>query len=66
MSGLLDDNIERWIARQKSALAIEIIQGKTVMTEASRSYDLAPSEISCDSSSRTSRQLRVEKRAEPG
>lgn len=45
MSGQLDDNIKRWTAKRKSALVIEIIQGKTTVAEASRSYDLAPSEI---------------------
>lgn len=45
MSGQLDDNIRRWTAKRKSALVIEIIQGKATVAEASRSYDLAPSEI---------------------
>lgn len=45
MSGQLDDNIKRWTAKRKSALVIEIIQGKMTVAEASRSYDLAPSEI---------------------
>jgi transposase-like protein len=38
-------NIKRWTAKRKSALVIEIIQGKTTLAEASRSYDLGPSEI---------------------
>jgi transposase-like protein len=37
--------IKRWTAKRKSALVIEIIQGKTTVSEASRSYDLSPSEI---------------------
>ncbi len=37
--------IKRWAAKRKSALVIEIIQSKTTVAEASRSYDLAPSEI---------------------
>ena len=45
MSGPLEDGIKRWTAKRKSALVIEIIQGKTIVAEASRSYDLAPSEI---------------------
>ena len=45
MSGPLEDGIKRWTAKRKSALVIEIIQGKTTVAEASRSYDLAPSEI---------------------
>ena len=39
------DDIKRWTAKRKSALVIEIIQGKTTVAEASRTYDLAPSEI---------------------
>ena len=45
MSGPLEDGIKRWTAQRKSALVIEIIKGKTTVSEASRSYDLAPSEI---------------------
>ena len=32
-------------AKRKTALVIEIIQGKTTVAEASRAYDLSPSEI---------------------
>ena len=35
----------RWTARRKSALVLEIIQGKTTVAEASRAFDLTPSEI---------------------
>ena len=45
MSTLMDDEIKRWTARRKSALALEIIQGKTTVAEASRAHDLPPSEI---------------------
>ena len=45
MSTTMDDKIKRWTAKRKSALVIEIIQGKTRVSEASRSYDLSPSEI---------------------
>ena len=41
----MDDEIKRWTARRKSALVLEIIQGKTTVAEASRAYDLPPSEI---------------------
>jgi transposase-like protein len=41
----MDDSIKRWTAKRKTALVIEIIQGKTTVSEASRSFDLAPSEI---------------------
>src|SRR5689334_9975032 len=40
MSLLMDDEIKRSTARRKSALAPEIIQGKTMVAEASGAYDL--------------------------
>ena len=45
MSMTMDYSIKRWTAKRKTALVIEIIQGKTTVAEASRSFDLAPSEI---------------------
>ena len=45
MSETVTEDIKRWTAKRKSALVIEIIQGKTTVAEASRTYDLAPSEI---------------------
>lgn len=45
MSITMDEEIKRWAARRKSALVLEIIQGKTTVSEASRQFDLAPSEI---------------------
>lgn len=45
MSGRLEDGIQRWTVKRKSALVIEIIQGKTTAAEARRAYDLTPSEI---------------------
>ena len=41
----MDDEIKRWTAKRKSALVLDIIQGKTTVAEASRSYDLPASEI---------------------
>ncbi|MDO6588474.1 transposase [Salipiger sp. 1_MG-2023] len=41
----MDDSIKRWTAKWKTALVIEIIQSKTTVSEASRSFDLTPSEI---------------------
>ena len=41
----MEDDIKRWTAKRKSALVMEIIQGKTTMAEASRSFDLPPSDI---------------------
>ncbi len=45
MSTLMDEEIKRWTTKRKSALVVEIIQGKTTVAEASRQYDLSPSEI---------------------
>lgn len=45
MSTTMDEDIKRWTAKRKSALVLEIIQGKTTVAEASRQYDLPPAEI---------------------
>lgn len=45
MSTLMDEEIKRWTAKRKTAWVLEIIQGKTSVPEASRTYDLPPSEI---------------------
>lgn len=45
MSIKMEDEIKRWTAKRKSALVLDIIQGKTTVAEASRSYDLSPSDI---------------------
>lgn len=45
MSIAMEEEIKRWTARRKSALVLEIIQGKTTVAEASRQFDLPPSEI---------------------
>lgn len=45
MSVTMDDSIKRWTAKRKTALVIEIIEGKTTVAEASRSFDLSLSEI---------------------
>ena len=45
MGMTMDEEIKRWTARRKSALVLEIIQGKTTIAEASRQFDLPPSEI---------------------
>jgi len=45
MSAVMEEDIKRWTARRKAALVLEIIQGKTTVAEASRSFDLPPSEI---------------------
>ena len=45
MSQVMEEEIKRWTARRKSALVLEIIQGKTTVAEASRQFDIPPSEI---------------------
>ncbi len=42
---LVDEEIKRWTAKRKAVLVTEILQGKTTVSEASRSYDLTPAEI---------------------
>ena len=34
MSTLMDEEIKRWTARRKTALVLDIIQGKTTVAEA--------------------------------
>lgn len=41
----MDEDVKLWTGRRKSALVLEIIQGKTTVAEASRHYDLTPSEV---------------------
>jgi transposase-like protein len=41
----MDEDVKRWTARRKSALVLEIIQGKMTVADAARLYDLTPSEI---------------------
>jgi transposase-like protein len=45
MDTLMDHEIKRWTAPPKSALVLEVIQGKTTVAEASRAHDLPPSEL---------------------
>jgi transposase-like protein len=45
MSAVMEEEIKRWTARRKSQLVLEIIQGRTSVSEASRQFDLPPSEI---------------------
>lgn len=42
MSMTTEDDIKRWMAKRKAALVVEIIQGKTTISEASRAFDIAP------------------------
>jgi len=45
MSNTQDEDIKRWTAKRKSALVLDIIQGKATVAEASRQFDLPPAEI---------------------
>ena len=45
MSVIVEEDFKRWTAKRKVALVMDIIQGKTSIAEASRSFDLPPSEI---------------------
>ncbi len=45
MSVVMEEEFKRWTARRKSALVLEIIQGKTTVAEASRQFDIPASEI---------------------
>jgi transposase-like protein len=45
MSAMMEEEIKRWTARRKSALVLEILQGKTTVSAASRQFDLTPAEI---------------------
>ena len=42
---VMEEDVKRWTARRKSALVLEIIQGKTTISETFRQYDLTPSEV---------------------
>lgn len=44
MSVTIDEAIKRWAAKRKTALVVEILQGKTTVAEASRSFGPSPSE----------------------
>ena len=41
----MEDDIKRWTAKRKTALILDIIQGKTTVAEAGRAYDRPASEI---------------------
>ena len=45
MSMTMEDDIKRWTAKRKAALVMQIIQGKTSISEASRAFDVSPAEI---------------------
>jgi transposase-like protein len=41
----MSEEVKRWTSKRKSALVIQILKGQTTISEASRQYDLPPSEI---------------------
>ena len=45
MGVVMEEEFKRWTAKRKAALVVDIIQGKTAVAEASRSFDIPPSEI---------------------
>ena len=45
MSTMMEEDVKRWTARRKRALVLDIIQGKTTVSEAARQFDLSPSDI---------------------
>ncbi len=45
MDEIVEEDFKRWTAKRKAALVTEILQGKTSVSEAARSFDLPPSEI---------------------
>jgi len=59
MSVEMDEEIKRWTARRKSALVLDIIQGKTTVSESSRQFDLPPSEIRVTERERSPQQCRL-------
>jgi transposase-like protein len=45
MSVTMEEEFKRWTAKRKTQLVLDILQGRTTVAEASRAYDLPPSEI---------------------
>jgi transposase-like protein len=45
MSTLMENDIKRRTAKREAALGLEIVQGKTTVSEASRAFDLSPSDV---------------------
>ena len=43
----MSEDVKRWTSKRKSSLVIQILKGQTTISEASRQYDLTPSEIQC-------------------
>ncbi len=45
MSTTIEEDFKRWTAKRKAQLVLDILQGRTTVAEASRTYDPALSEI---------------------
>jgi len=45
MNPKLDEEIKRWTVRRKSALVMDIIQGRTTVRDASEAFELPAAEI---------------------
>jgi hypothetical protein len=41
----MGESIKRWMARRKAAAVLEVVQGRTTISEVSRQFDLTRSEI---------------------
>lgn len=42
----MSEEVKRWTSKRKSALVIKLLKGQVTISEASREYNLTPSEIS--------------------
>ena len=45
MSTLMEDDIKRWTAKRKTALVLDIIHGKTTISEASRAFEIGRAHV---------------------
>jgi hypothetical protein len=45
MSTTMEEEFKRWTAKRMAQLALDILQGSTTVADASRAYDLPPSDI---------------------
>jgi transposase-like protein len=41
----MSEEVKRWTSKRKSGLVIELLKVQTTISEASRQYDLTPSDI---------------------
>ena len=45
MSTTMEEEFKRWTAKRKTLLVLDILHGRTTVADASRTFDLVPSEI---------------------